>query len=279
MIENPLISIITPVYNGAKYLPDLIESVLAQTYSHYEHIIIDDGSTDDGATVEVLKKYPHLRWWSRENKGQYATQNEGLEAAKGNIVCFIAADDIFYSQHIFQQVADYWMTHQNYDMVYGKTRRMDAGGRLLPDLEIHKSPSYWWIKHILYVQHCSLFVERDFLMTHGIRFDATYKHVGDWDWIIRLFQISQHIGYIRKPLSVIRMHPQQTSRVDSQERIATEHRRISENYGGSYRLHRFFSALINWRAMILLGWDTLRYQGIAAFVKRVKVWFHKKYQK
>ncbi|MBE3118290.1 MAG: glycosyltransferase, partial [Candidatus Atribacteria bacterium] len=90
----PLVSIITPVYNGAAFIEELILSVQRQDYPNIEHIIIDDGSRDDGATIAILKRYPHLRWWSRENKGQYATMNEGLEAAKGEFVCFISADDL-----------------------------------------------------------------------------------------------------------------------------------------------------------------------------------------
>jgi glycosyltransferase involved in cell wall biosynthesis len=57
MNAQPLVSIITPVYNGAEYLDELIQSVLRQDYPNIEHLIIDDGSQDDGATVSVLKKY------------------------------------------------------------------------------------------------------------------------------------------------------------------------------------------------------------------------------
>ena len=81
--ELPLVSIVTPVYNGSLYLEEFIRSVLAQDYPRIEHIVIDDGSTDGGATVEILKRFPHLRWWSRENKGQYPTMNEGFAAADG----------------------------------------------------------------------------------------------------------------------------------------------------------------------------------------------------
>ena len=56
MNAQPLVSIITPVYNGAEYLDELIQSVLRQDYPNIEHLIIDDGSQDDGATVSVLKK-------------------------------------------------------------------------------------------------------------------------------------------------------------------------------------------------------------------------------
>src|SRR5512142_3060691 len=90
----PPVSMVTPVYNGAEYLEDLIHSVLSQDYPNIEHIIIDDGSQDSGATVAILRKYPHLHWWSRPNKGQYATMNEGLLAARGDILCFVNADDL-----------------------------------------------------------------------------------------------------------------------------------------------------------------------------------------
>ena len=69
LTNMPLVSIITPVYNGAEYLNEMIQSVQRQDYPNIEHLIIDDGSQDDGATVAILEKYPHLRWWSRENKG------------------------------------------------------------------------------------------------------------------------------------------------------------------------------------------------------------------
>ena len=66
--QLPLVSIITAVRNGSRYLSALIESVLAQDYPRIEHIVIDDGSDDDDATIRILEQYPHLRWWTRENQ-------------------------------------------------------------------------------------------------------------------------------------------------------------------------------------------------------------------
>jgi glycosyltransferase involved in cell wall biosynthesis len=66
MQTSPLVSIMTPVYNGSKYIEELILSVKSQDYTEIEHIVIDDGSADNGATVDILKRYPHVRWWSRE---------------------------------------------------------------------------------------------------------------------------------------------------------------------------------------------------------------------
>ena len=161
-MSDPLISVITAVYNGAAYLPDLIESVLAQDYPHYEHIIIDDGSTDDGATVAILEQYPHLKWWSHANKGQYATQNDGIEAATGDLVVVIAADDIFTPQ-TFSRVIEYYNVHPQADLIYGKTGRMDATGKRLPQIDISAPPSLWLLKHIVYAQHCSVFVRRELM--------------------------------------------------------------------------------------------------------------------
>ena len=159
--DRPLISIITAVHNGADYLRPLIDSVLQQDYPNVEHIVIDDGSNDGGATVEILEHYPHLRWWSRENRGQYATQNEGIKAARGEIVGIISADDLYETPDTFSRVVNYWQDHPGCNMVYGKTRRIDAAGQLFPyQLDVTGHYPLDWLRYVLYIQHCSLFVTR-----------------------------------------------------------------------------------------------------------------------
>ncbi len=94
--ELPLVSIVTPTFNSADYLQELLQSVAAQDYRRIEHIVIDDGSRDGGATVALLQRYPSVRWWSREdNRGQYATLNEGFRAATGDFLTTISADDTY----------------------------------------------------------------------------------------------------------------------------------------------------------------------------------------
>jgi glycosyltransferase involved in cell wall biosynthesis len=278
MKRYPLISVITPSFNGAAYLPALIESVKTQTYQNFEHIIIDDGSADNGATAEVLNGYPHIRWWSRENKGQYTTQNEGILATKGDIIVIIAADDVFFSSHIFQLIIDSWDRNPEYELIYGHTARMDENELLLPVLDINCPPSKWLIKQISYIQHCSLFVSKSFLLTNQLFFDSTYKYAGDWDWIVRILKTSHNIGYIPKTLSTIRMHQNQTSRINTRKSIVFEHKKVSREHGGSYLLHAIFSKLINWRAMALLGQYTIRKEGIKAFSKRFFFWLTKKFK-
>jgi glycosyltransferase involved in cell wall biosynthesis len=276
MKRDPIISVITPSFNSASYLPALIESVKKQTYQNFEHIIIDDGSFDNGATKEVLGRYPHLKWSSRENKGQYATQNEGINAANGDIILIIAADDVFFSNDVFQLIIDCWEKNPEYELIYGHTARMDENESLLPNLEVNCPPSKWLIKQLSYIQHCSLFVSKAFLLKNQLFFDPTYKYAGDWDWIIRLLKTSQNIGYTPKPLSIIRMHQNQTSRINTRAAIAFEHKKVSKAHGGSYQLHAIFSKLINWRGMVLLSQYTIRKEGLGAFLKRFSSWLVKK---
>jgi len=99
----PKISIITPSYNQGKYIEDNIQSVLNQNYINFEHIIIDGGSTD--STVEILKKYPHLKWVSESDEGQSDALNKGLAMSTGEIIGWINSDD-YYEVDIFQDVAN-----------------------------------------------------------------------------------------------------------------------------------------------------------------------------
>ena len=87
----PLISVVIPTYNYAAFLPRAIDSVLQQTYSNYEVIVIDDGSTDD--TVQVVPCSDRVLYFYQQNKGLAAARNAGIEKASGQYLLFLDADD------------------------------------------------------------------------------------------------------------------------------------------------------------------------------------------
>ena len=101
-----MISVIMPVYNGEKYLREAIESILCQTYSDFEFIILDDGSTDSSLTIikEYAKMDSRIIFITRKNKGLVATLNEGLELAKGDFIARMDADDISYPERFAKQI-------------------------------------------------------------------------------------------------------------------------------------------------------------------------------
>ncbi len=89
-MEKPFITLIIPVYNCEQYLKRCLDSVFAQDYDNYEVICIDDGSSDNSASI--IKEY-NVRYYYQDNAGQAAARNKGIELANGEWVCFIDADD------------------------------------------------------------------------------------------------------------------------------------------------------------------------------------------
>src|SRR5690349_6912099 len=97
--EQPLVSIVIPSYNHARYLAAAIESVLAQDHPRVELIVIDDGSTDGSAAV--LEKYRgRFHWEVQRNQGQAATMNRGWRLSRGEILAYLSADDVLLPQAV-----------------------------------------------------------------------------------------------------------------------------------------------------------------------------------
>ncbi|MBK9942205.1 MAG: glycosyltransferase [Kouleothrix sp.] len=273
MQDQPLISIITAVKNGAPYLEHLILSVLSQGYPNFEHIIIDDGSDDEGKTVEILQKYPHLRWWSRENRGQYASQNEALAAAKGVLVGVISSDDV-YMPNTLSVVAQYFGKHPGCDMIYGKTLRMNASGDLFPyQTDITGRYPAHLLRYYLFIQHCSLFVSRDLILRQQLWFDHNLRHVGDWDWIVRLAEQSKEIGYIPQPLSRIRIHSTQITRTTKTATILKEHYELCRRNKVNYNIYLLIRRILSIRAMILEFISIVRTEGSRSAAQRLKRYY------
>jgi glycosyltransferase involved in cell wall biosynthesis len=209
--DLPLVTIITPVYNGARYLDALIQSVQKQDYPNIEHIIIDDGSNDGGATIDLLKQYPHLRWWSRPNRGQYATMNEGLLASQGEIVCFISADDILMTGSVAKAQA-FLRIHPDSDGMYGYYGFIDFAGKELHSFHPMRHLPAKFYPYSLHISHSSFFLRKASLIQNNMVFNDDLRFVGDYSWIANILKSKLKIGRIRDKLSMIRIHELQTSK-------------------------------------------------------------------
>jgi glycosyltransferase involved in cell wall biosynthesis len=102
MVETPFFSIVTPTYNRAHYLEEMICSVQAQQFSDYEHIIVDDGSQD--RTESLVKNFAdsdsRIVYQKQENRGRSTARNVGIGMAKGKYICFLDSDDVWLSEHL-----------------------------------------------------------------------------------------------------------------------------------------------------------------------------------
>lgn len=103
-VKAPLVSVVMSVYNGEKYLREAIDSILRQTFTNFEFIIIDDGSTDD--TAKIIKSYkdPRIVCISRKNMGLVVSLNEGINIARGKYIARQDADDTSYPDRLKSQV-------------------------------------------------------------------------------------------------------------------------------------------------------------------------------
>lgn len=103
-MDDPLVSIIIPVFNAEKYLSECIESVMAQTWPYKEIIIVNDGSTDGSLKIAQQYECDWIRIFQQENKGASAARNKGLNEAKGEYIQFMDADDMLRNNKIQNQV-------------------------------------------------------------------------------------------------------------------------------------------------------------------------------
>ena len=121
-MENELVSIIMPVYNGEASIAESIDSVLAQTYSSWELIIVDDCSTDN--TGDIIAQYTneHIHYWrQQQNDGVAAARNKAISMAKGRYIAFLDSDDLWMPEKLERQLA--FMKNNNYGFTYTEYRQ------------------------------------------------------------------------------------------------------------------------------------------------------------
>ena len=126
--NQPLITVVTVVFNGEQFIEETILSVINQTYHNVEYIIIDGGSTD--ATLDVVRKYEHAidYWVSEKDSGIYDAMNKGIDLATGNWINFMNAGDTFFEQKILYAVFN-GSVYKNVDVLYGNHQIIYPSGR------------------------------------------------------------------------------------------------------------------------------------------------------
>ena len=126
----PLVSVIIPAYNAAGFLPKAIDSVLSQSYTNFEVILIDDGSTDN--TKTVLRETKRIKYFHQENKGLSSARNAGIQKSNGNYLVFLDADDwlekdaLIHNYEVIKDRPDIAFVSGNYYLLRGEGNQPEA---------------------------------------------------------------------------------------------------------------------------------------------------------
>jgi glycosyltransferase involved in cell wall biosynthesis len=221
----PRVSVIVPVYNGAKTIREAIQSALQQTFSDFELVVINDGSDD--STLSILDDFrdPRIRVQSYSNAGLEISRNRGLNSTTGEIVAFLDADDVWLPEKLRLQVAAL-DEHPEAALAYAWSDYIDAAGRLIHPGR-HSSDSGWVLDSLMVNGNfvgpgSNPAIRRDAIAECGW-FDESLGAAGDWDMCLRL-AARYPVAVVKEPLVLYRIHRDARSSADvlRQERWCLE---------------------------------------------------------
>lgn len=181
-----ILSIITPVLNGERFIRKNIESVQNLTIPH-EHIIVEGGSTD--STVEILKEYPHLKVINqRERNGMYGAIAQGFSEAKGELIAWINCDDFINTQEYEKMVVK--MQETGVDLIYSDAYFDYINENRQEVIKANRLPKYFLRRgYIPFVQPTSIYRKAFYDRVGGL--DTNYRIAGDLELFVRMGQDPQ----------------------------------------------------------------------------------------
>ena len=237
--EAPLVSIVTPSLNQARFLDQTILSVIRQSYPRIEYIVIDGGSAD--GSLEIIQRHADsiAYWTSQPDTGQAEAINKGLSLATGEIVAWLNSDDLYLANTIPQAV-EAFRAYPDAAMVYGDGLMIDEGGRLL-DRHRYRSLETLDLLCFNVLLQPTVFMRRSILEIVG-RLDTSYHMVLDHDLWVRL-SARHRIVHVPAYWAVERTHPgaktiaQPAHFVEEAQRLISR-AELSEDLGPLVNAHR-----------------------------------------
>jgi glycosyltransferase involved in cell wall biosynthesis len=224
-MTKPLVSILTPSFNQARWLEQNIESVQAQSYGRIEHIVVDGGSSD--GTTSVLRRAPaNVRWVSEPDRGQSHALNKAFAMSRGDIIGWINSDDAYFSRHAVSAAVETLERDRKLGAVYGHAALINAEDLFL---QILWAPSYDYERLLRdnFLVQPTVFMRRELLTEKFI--DESYDWTMDRELWLRVGKATL-MKRIDSIVAVDRHYPGRKSEAGRLE-LARDNRRLQSDYG------------------------------------------------
>lgn len=215
---HPIISIIIPLYNCELFISQCIQSIKSQTYTRWEAIIINDGSTDNSLKIckENIKDDERFILINKPNEGASITRNKGMQQIKGDFVFFIDADDYLLNNQIFEKLINIIQSHQ-VDFIRFEYKAVDCNNNFLfnnKNKYLRKKYYYQIVSPTKYCNEiaynefflCFSFFKTSIIKNKGLKFIDECRMREDADFIIRYLSFCQNIMYIPDEFYAYRKH-------------------------------------------------------------------------
>ena len=204
---NPKISVITPTFNSACFLPDTIESVLTQTLQDWEMIIVDDGSTDN--TQEVVARYLRshpgkIKYFRQDNGGTAQARNRAIRESKGEYLAFLDADDLWLPEKLAVQIPT-MEAHPELCLISSETYAIDAQNNRIGHWKVAQMPNtFEYLLEANHIYNLTVIARKSCVERIGY-FDERLKVSQDYDLWLRLVKRFP-FKVLYTPLAQYRVH-------------------------------------------------------------------------
>ncbi len=233
MNNKPKISVVTCCYNQGSFIEENIQSVLAQKYPDFEHIVIDGG---DDNTAEICEKHSHVKYVFQKPAGQCAALNLGFSKADGEIIAWLNADD-YYTPNTFKRIVDFFYNAGEKTLICGKVDIVDAVGKLKWTLKNGRVPFFRLLAHpLLYRKEgrCAIpcqptvFFKKELLKNIGM-LRENLKYGMDYEFWLRALTNNYKFVYIPRTFACYRYHDSSLTNI-GYDSFLPEWQSVSDEY-------------------------------------------------
>lgn len=223
------ITIITPVFNGEKYLEETIQSVIGQSYNNIEYIIVDGQSADN--TLEIINAYrdriSHVI--VERDHSMYEAINRGIKAASGDYMLVLNSDDCLVNNNTIQEVVNFIGQNPGCLGYYGNLLKREGESITKRKVFQITRRNLLFTEHGTIIPHPGLFVHRSRSLASVGLYDLSYRYASDFDYILRLLENGQ-VKYMNIYVSIFRIHQDS---ITSSGKINGDRLDILSRYGDS----------------------------------------------